>query len=378
MTKQSYRTVIFYVKAHGDLSRKIVLTAERWRQAFELGLVKLKKLGYYPSMKKIDELCYSDAYRLLGCSYYATTVCRELGELIRSCKALGVKLQDVELSNWLLIESKGDSHHRGNGGIHLDSLTQCTLFLIDKGESRARKYTISNIKPPRSSRFKAMVEELIALANEGKLSYNARLYILGIAPHAVYAQLQVSVPYDLYMKYARRVDREIPLNKVKYVLGFDVNSDNIAWCLIDKHANLIDWGVIDFRAYRTQGAPGKVCRAFIMKQLHILFTRFVVNESLELAVAVEDKEVLCKLKLVWIRSGERKHPHYNYWVSVFRPRLIDDIEQIAAEYGVYTVHVEPKGTTRSEEHDVAMRQYRVNRHVASAYIIAKRALTYIN
>jgi len=176
------------------------------------------------------------------------------------------------------------------------------------------------------------------------------------------------------MKYAKRVDKVIPLNKVKYVLGFDINSDNIAWCLVDQYGNVIEWDIIDFRRFRTQGVSGKVCRTYVMEQLHILFTRFVINEELELAVGVEKREVLCALKLAWIKSGERKGVHYNYWVSIFRPRIMDDIEQIACKYGVHVIPVEPRGTSSSEEHREVMKKLRVNRHVASAYLVALRAL----
>jgi len=40
--------------------------------------------------------------------------------------------------------------------------------------------------------------------------------------------------------------------------------------------------------------------------------------------------------------------------------------------------VNPKGTTNSTEHDELMRKYRLDRHTASAYLIALKGLTPMN
>jgi len=38
-------------------------------------------------------------------------------------------------------------------------------------------------------------------------------------------------------------------------------------------------------------------------------------------------------------------------------------------YSINVEHVEPKGTTHSEEHDKIMKKYGLDRHTVSAYII---------
>ncbi len=43
---------------------------------------------------------------------------------------------------------------------------------------------------------------------------------------------------------------------------------------------------------------------------------------------------------------------------------------MAMKYGFKVLLVNPKGTTNSEEHSKIMRRYRLDRHTASAYIIA--------
>jgi len=71
---------------------------------------------------------------------------------------------------------------------------------------------------------------------------------------------------------------------------------------------------------------------------------------------------------------KRKHEHYNYWVSIFKPSLIYDIWQVADEWSIEHLSVDPKGTTHSKEHDNVMKKYGIDRHRASAYIIAKRTI----
>jgi len=108
-----------------------------------------------------------------------------------------------------------------------------------------------------------------------------------------------------------------------------------------------------------------------------------VHEMLEYAyhhgvktLFLENPEVLGKLKLLWVRSNERRHENYNYKVSVFRSSVI---EMIALKAPLYSIEIEvkyvdPKRTTSSGEHDEIMEKYRLDRHTASAYLIALKRL----
>jgi hypothetical protein len=89
---------------------------------------------------------------------------------------------------------------------------------------------------------------------------------------------------------------------------------------------------------------------------------------------LESPEVLGKLKLLWVRNGDRKHENYNYKKAVFRSSVIEMIELETPLYGIEAKYVDPKGTTNSEEHDEAMKRYGLDRHTASAYLIALRGL----
>jgi hypothetical protein len=83
---------------------------------------------------------------------------------------------------------------------------------------------------------------------------------------------------------------------------------------------------------------------------------------------------LGKLKLLWVRSNDRRHENYNYKKAVFRSSVIEMVALKAPLYGIEAKYVDPKGTTSSREHDEVMKRYGLDRHVASAYLIALRGL----
>jgi transposase len=54
--------------------------------------------------------------------------------------------------------------------------------------------------------------------------------------------------------------------------------------------------------------------------------------------------------------------------------VIEMIELKTPLYGIEVKYIDPKGTTNSEEHDEAMKRYGLDRHTASAYLIALKGL----
>jgi hypothetical protein len=89
---------------------------------------------------------------------------------------------------------------------------------------------------------------------------------------------------------------------------------------------------------------------------------------------LENPEVLGRLKLMWVRNGDRKHENYNHKVTIFRSTIIERIALKAPLYGIETKYVNPKGTTSSTEHDELMRKYGLDRHTTSAYLIALKGI----
>ena len=93
-------------------------------------------------------------------------------------------------------------------------------------------------------------------------------------------------------------------------------------------------------------------------------------------LALENPEVLGKLRLLWVRRGDRRHEDYNYRKSVFRSFVIEMVALKAPLYGIKVKYVDPRGTTSSAEHDKIMRKHGLDRHTSSAYLIALRGLTH--
>jgi len=91
-------------------------------------------------------------------------------------------------------------------------------------------------------------------------------------------------------------------------------------------------------------------------------------------VAVEDPNKLGLYKLEWMIKGLRLSSNWNYKVSRFTCSLTEVIIETCDKLGILRELVNPKGTTHSEEHDEVMQKFGLDRHMTSAYLIAKRGL----
>ena len=89
---------------------------------------------------------------------------------------------------------------------------------------------------------------------------------------------------------------------------------------------------------------------------------------------LENSDVVGKLRLLWIRNGKRLHRNYNWRVSVFRNSIIEMITMKAPLYSIEAEYVDPKGSTHSGMHDEVTRKYGLDKHTASAYLIALRGI----
>ncbi|WP_228546735.1 hypothetical protein [Hyperthermus butylicus] len=58
----------------------------------------------------------------------------------------------------------------------------------------------------------------------------------------------------------------------------------------------------------------------------------------------------------------------------FRSSVIEMMAMKAPLYSIKVSYVDPKGTTRSKEHDEIMKRCRLGRHTASAYLVALKGL----
>ncbi len=365
----NYRTVNLPFVVSGEVARKLLFTGWLFRCAVTTGFEHVRRLNMYMSRSDVTRLCYRVCSRFLKSSYYVQGACNVVHEIVASCEELKVPLTDVEFSNWLLVESHS---FRKNGKLYT------AIEIIDEHRVTAKlhvdynnveEYTIVT-HGAGSRRFRQMLLDAVA-----EQDYHCRIYINGWSKYRIGGVVQVAIPERIWLRYAVRDHVPVKLEEVEYVLGFDVNFDRVNWMLVDLDCNIIDMDTIWFPHLVTQGARRKGVRGYVIQKLHKLFAKLKLVEKRKLAVAVEKSHVLCMLKLVWIRYGKRKHEHYNYRVARFRARLIEDIKQVARLYSLPAVEVDPRRTTRSEEHVKVMSRFGLDRHMASAYLIAKRAIT---
>jgi IS605 OrfB family transposase len=89
-------------------------------------------------------------------------------------------------------------------------------------------------------------------------------------------------------------------------------------------------------------------------------------------VVFENLPEIKKWKFIKSRTANRK-------ITKFAKRqLIQYAVTMALKYGFKVLLVEPVRTTHSREHDEIMQKYGLDRHTASAYLIALRVFTHQN
>jgi hypothetical protein len=184
----------------------------------------------------------------------------------------------------------------------------------------------------------------------------------------VQGEIHVTISIDFYYRHMARTR----VNSGKLYGGVDVNVDRINLVIVDEKGELRDAHTFWFEEASRKGYSGRGARGIIGMRVHEIL-EYAYHHGVK-TLFLENPEVLGKLKLLWIRIGDRRHENYNYKVSVFRSSVIETMALKAPLYGIEVKYVDPKGTTSSREHDDAMMKYRLDRHTASAYLIALRGL----
>jgi len=237
-----------------------------------------------------------------------------------------------------------------------------TVFSYD-GRSERIKLRVAT-----SGAFRKLVEVLL---NE-KHEYNPRIHIKAwnVRNGKLYVngELQVAVPLNFYYKHMTR----FKVNNGGLYGGVDVNVDRINLAIVDGDGKLRDVKTFWFEEASRKGCPGHRARSIIGMRVHEML-RYAYYHGVKI-LFLENPGVLGRLRLMWIRSGERKHENYNYKVAVFRSSVIEMIAVKAPLYAIDVKYVSPRGTTSSKEHNEIMKKYRLDRHTASAYLTALKGL----
>ncbi|MEM3849290.1 MAG: hypothetical protein QXS42_05970 [Zestosphaera sp.] len=364
-----YVTISLPFHATGDVAKSIYWTAwlskacaHRVFEHVKANLV-LAKLSEYDFIKFTRELCYS----LLPNRRYVDGVATLVYSSLQSVRKLKVDVSRVELKPWLLFQSEGEPWAKGNLNIQFTDY-ETVKVLVFKASGGSERVVV---KPVVSKRYNRLLKELVDRAMRKEIGYPARVYIRsysGDLEH-LYGELQINVKHSLYLEIMKRFDKPLGSN----VAGIDVNTDRLNLVVVNKDGEVVWMHTVRFPQILARGFPRKRAWSIIGEKIHEVLKHAYHHGAS--AVALENPGVIGYLRYYWVRNGERGGRNYNYKVAVFRSSIIERILWKAPLYGLKIVYVDPKGTTSSREHAETMKKHRLNKHTASAYLIASRALS---
>jgi hypothetical protein len=279
-----------------------------------------------------------------------------------SCRALGVDFRDVELSDWLMFQQSELEYPSRSITLKPNHEFHVTTVRYNGTTSRVV------IKPTISRIYSELLDTILT----GRVGYMGRVVIDGVGARNgqlwVHGEVQVTIPLDIYYEHMARHRR----NNGRLFGGVDVNTDRINLVIIDEDGELIDHKTFWFSEATARGFPKHRAWSIIGMRIHEMLD-YAYNHGVK-TLFLENPEVLGRLRLMWIRNGDRKHENYNHKVATFRSSIIERIALKAPLYSIRVGYVNPRGTTNSKEHDELMKRYGLNRHTASAYLIALRGL----
>jgi hypothetical protein len=281
-----------------------------------------------------------------------------------SCRALGVDFRGVELSGWLMFQQSELEYPAKSITLRPGYEFHVTTVGFDGLIGRVViKLTIPKI-------YKALLDATIT----EHVGYMGRVVVrdYGVRNNRlwVHGEVHMTVPLDVYYEHMTRHRR----NNGRLFGGVDVNADRINLTIVDERGDLRDYKTFWFSETTARGFPRHKAWSIIGMRIHEMLD-YAYRHGVK-TLFLENPEVLGRLRLIWVRGGDRKHENYNYKVSVFRSSIIEKIVLKAPLYSIETKYVSPRGTTNSTEHDEAMRKYGLDKHTASAYLIALRGLTH--
>jgi hypothetical protein len=359
----SYVTLRFPFNASGDAAGKLLSTAWWFKTATHriLSLAQQHqslpgtKIGWIDTFRRF-------AYEIIPNRRYADGVATLVMGIYESCRELDVNFRSVELSDWLMFQQSELEYPNRNITLKPNYEFHVTTVGFDGSIDRVV------LKPTIPRNYKELLDAVLT----ERIKYVGKVVIDGVGVRNnqlwLHGEIHITVPMDVYYEHMSRYRR----NAGKLFGGIDVNVDRINLAIVDRNGKLIDHKTFWFSETIARGFPKDKARIIISSKIHEMLD-YAYNNGVK-TLFLENPEVLGRLKLMWIRNGNRKHENYNYKVSVFRSSIIEKITMKAPLYSIRVGYVNPRGTTNSVEHDELMRKHGLDRHTASAYLIALKGL----
>jgi len=359
----TYITLTFPFNACCDVAKRLLSTAWLFKVATHRLLSIAKQFPVLPGTDIGWKSTFRGiAYEVIPNRRYAYGVVVLVRSIYESCRQLKVDFKSVELSDWLMFQQSELEYPARN--ITLKPGYEFHVTTIDYHKNTYRDI----VKPTVPKSYGLLLDKVLKEGQE----YVGRAVIKSYGTEGgnlwVQGEVQMTIPIDFYYKHMTKARANTGL----FYGGVDVNVDRINLAIIGSGGNLRDVRTFWFEEVSRKGCSRRRARSVVGMRVHEML-EYAYHHGVK-ALFLESPEVLGKLKLLWIRIGDRRHENYNYRVSVFRSSVIEMIALKAPLYGIDVKYIDPEGTTNSREHDDAMKRYRLDRHVASAYLIALRGL----
>jgi len=268
--------------------------------------------------------------------------------IVEGCRFNGGESHHIKIRR-LFIVSEGEASRLGNRNVRLESTDVVKVrYPYDKS------WIVLKVHFGR--KYLPLAREVSELAKQRRVSYGARIVF---KDGRIY--LHLSVPINLYLKYFSKGKAHGEL-----VAGFDLNSDRVNMVIIDRYGKIRDVKTERFSEVTSHGYPRSKAKARRLEALAKLL-KYAYHHN----VGTIDLENLFVIK----KREYTRNPTANRKITRFaKKELLRHGILMAMKYGFKVLLVNPKGTTRSKEHDEVMRKYGLDRHTASAYVIALRGI----
>ena len=359
----SYITIIAGFNASGENAKLLLSTAWLFKIATHRVLGYAKSMPVLPASKIAWKNTFRRvAYDVIPNRRYADSAVVLVMAIYESCRRLGIDFKEVELGNWLMFQQSEKEYPPRN--ITVKSIDEAWITVLSyTGESKRIKLRVAT-----SGTYKRLLEAIL----DEKQAYNPRIYIKSwnIRDGVLYVkgELQIAILLEFYYKYMIRFKK----NLGKLYGGVDVNTDRLNLAIVDEKGELRDTKTFWFEEASRKGCSRHRARSIISMKIHEML-KYAYHHGVK-ALFLENSETTGRLRLLWIKRGKRLHSNYNWKVATFRSSIIETIAIKAPLYSMKVSYVNPKGTTHSKEHDELMKMYKLDRHTASAYLIALKGL----
>lgn len=326
------------------------LTEEDYVKLVRLAHEFRKALTYSTRMiaKDIDPNTVLRELRSMLNKAYGDSAFKLAKAVVESARANNGNPLKIEIRK-LFIVSEGEAGRQGNRNVKLDNPSTVRIKYPYDGSWLSFRARFGEDYVP-------LIEELSELAKSKKCSYCARVVFRNGGTY-----LHLSVPVELYLKYFGKGEAGGDM-----ISGFDLNSDRINMVIVDKYGRVVDMKTEWFPEVTSHGFPDVKARATRLRALAKLLS-YAYHHGVGVVV-FEDLNRIKRRKFTGSPTANRKIARFA------KKQLLTHAVVMSLKYGFKVYLVDPRGTSSSLTHSAVMKKYGLDRHTASAYLIALKYL----